>query len=338
MTNASDLLQPNTDVHGPELEFDFPGMRIGVAEYAEGPTGTTVFHFPDKAVAVVDVRGGMPGTYNVDTLRLGYDFPFLDAVVVSGGSWYGLEAAGGVAAALKEDGLRSGDWRNLANVAGAIIYDLGDRRPNEIVPDARLGAAALRAARPNRFALGARGAGRMAMQGGYFGLRIPGGQGAAFRQVSATKIAAFVVANPLGLIVGRDGLVSTGAGRRLPVSQLLQGLPLRRNEFGQALEPVAVDIPHHPGAGGTTNTTISLVVTNQILPVHALQRLATQVHGSMGRGVQPFATAMDGDVLFAASTQAVGNLDLHPSDLATLAAETMWDALISVTTARLDTR
>jgi L-aminopeptidase/D-esterase-like protein len=123
-----DQLVPVTTFEGPILEFDFPSLRIGVAEYAEGPTGATVFWFPDRAVGAVDVRGGAPGAYNVDWLRLGYGFPNLDAVAISGGSWYGLGTAAGVSAALKERGHRSGHWANLATVAGAIIYDYGARR------------------------------------------------------------------------------------------------------------------------------------------------------------------------------------------------------------------
>lgn len=90
---------PRTNPSGPALTFDFPGMRIGVAEYDEGPTGTTVFHFPGKVVGVVDVRGGAPGTIFTDALRLGIRERRLDGVVFSGGSAYGLAAATGAAAA-----------------------------------------------------------------------------------------------------------------------------------------------------------------------------------------------------------------------------------------------
>ena len=124
MSDQSHLV-PDTSTSGRVLELDFPGLEIGVSQYAEGPTGATVFHFVDKAVGAVDVRGGAPGAYNVDWLRWGYGWPNLDALVVSGGSWYGLAASGGVAGALKEDGHRSGHWANLAHVAGAIIYDFG---------------------------------------------------------------------------------------------------------------------------------------------------------------------------------------------------------------------
>ncbi len=190
------------------LQFDWPALRIGTGEYEEGPTGVTVFHFPNRALGAVDVRGGGPGTVNTDYLRLGYENPELDAVVFSGGSWYGLENTTAVATALKDDGTRNGDWTNLALSVGAIIYDLGDRRLNEIYPDKRLAQAALRAARPGVFALGAHGAGRFAKTGGLFGCNAYSGQGGAFRQVGDLKIAAFVVVNALGVITTREGRVA----------------------------------------------------------------------------------------------------------------------------------
>src|SRR5262249_1598100 len=96
-----------------------------------------------------------------DNMRFGYDRPSIDAIVFSGGSSYGLEAAAGVATALKDDGVRSGNSSNIAGVKGAIIYDFGGHRLNEIYPDKRLGQAALHAARSGVFPQGAQGAGRV---------------------------------------------------------------------------------------------------------------------------------------------------------------------------------
>ena len=106
---------------------------------------------------------------STDLLRLGYGRPFVDAIVFSGGSAYGEEPITAVATGLKDEGIRSGDWGNVAIVPGAIIYDFGGRRLNQIYPDKRLAQAALHAMRPGVFPLGAQGAGRMAMQGSYFG-------------------------------------------------------------------------------------------------------------------------------------------------------------------------
>ncbi|MGE3873261.1 MAG: P1 family peptidase [Parvibaculaceae bacterium] len=324
---------PDTGLKGEALKLDFPGLRIGVAEYAEGPTGTTVFHFPGRVKAAVDVRGGFPGTFNVDILRFGYDTKIMDAFVISGGSIYGLAAAGGVVAALKEDGHRSGDIGNVGFASGAIIFDLGDRRVNELCPDAALGAAALRAAREGVFPLGAHGAGRMTKQGLYFGLDLHSGQGGAFRQVGKTKIAAFAVANPVGVIVDRQGRVAAG-GQKLPqgistIADLLAGVPYPRNAAGFMKQGHWTEAAIPP-----SNTTISLVVTNRKLPFAAVQRLGYQVHSSMGRAIQPFATGWDGDVLFAATTDEVDDPDFPEAEIATLASEVMWDALLSVNAQR----
>jgi hypothetical protein len=149
-------LVPNTKIDGPVLTFDWPAIEVGVGSYEEGPTGVTVIRFPKRASMMVDVRGGAPGTVNTDALRLGYGRPFTDAIVFSGGSAYGEETITAVATALKDDGVRSGDWLDVAFVPGAIIYDFGGRRFNEIYPDKRLAQAALRAARTGIFPLGAR--------------------------------------------------------------------------------------------------------------------------------------------------------------------------------------
>src|SRR3954451_6314321 len=121
-------LVPHTTVDGPTLTFDWPAIEVGVGSYEEGPTGVTVIRFPKRASVTVDVRGGAPGTVNTDSLRLGYGRAFTDAIVFSGGSAYGEETVPAVATALKDDGVRSGDWMDVAFVAGAIIYDFGGRR------------------------------------------------------------------------------------------------------------------------------------------------------------------------------------------------------------------
>ena len=208
-----------------------------------------------------------------------------------------------VATALKDDGIRSGDWLDVAFVAGAIIYDFGGRRFNEVYPDKRLAQAALRAARPGVFPLGAQGAGRMAMQGSYFGCNTHSGQGGAFRQIGAVKIAAFTVVNAYGAVTDRAGrLVACNRpkswGNLTMTSELLRNLP-------QSLKADWDAAASRPDAGGTRNTTISLIVTNQKLDYASLQRMAVQVHTSMARAIQPFSTQNDGDTLYAASTQEI---------------------------------
>ena len=312
---------------GPSLDLDFPALHIGIAEYPAGPTGATVFYFPDKAKIAVDARGGAPGTMNTDYLRLGYEEAAMDAVVFAGGSWYGLSAGTGVAEGIKEMRADSGTWQGIAGVVSGIIFDLGERRDNTITPDAALGKAALEAARPGRFPLGAQGAGRMARQGAYFALGggwptwPESGQGGAFRQVGPTKIAFFTVVNAMGTIVDRQGRV-VRCGQADPA--------LACGRISDLMAERAAGTTEASGATGPTeNTTISLLVTNQKLPFAALERLAIQVHTSMARAIQPFATEVDGDVLYAATTDEVENPDLGTIDLGVIASELAWDAILS---------
>ena len=315
------MLKPQTQFNTPVLQFDWPDVLIGTAEYAEGPTGTTVFYFPKGVAAVVDVRGGSPGTSSTDLLRLGFHSRFVEGIAFAGGSSYGLSAAAGAANAIRDKLQNAGDWGNIATVPGAIIFDLGARRFNAITPDEALGRAALNAAEPGKFYLGARGAGRFAQQGGYFNNRQYSGQGAAFRQVGPTKIAVFTVVNALGAVVDRAGNVvrcsNDVAERCGPIA-----------DYIRARKPI-VRAAADPRNGETENTTITLLVTNQQLDFWALQRLAVQVHTSMARAIQPFHTQDDGDVLYAVSTNELANADLTPVDLGVVASEVAWDAVLS---------
>lgn len=322
---AQDGLPITTERPGPVLQFDWPAVEIGVATYEDGPTGVTVIRFPNRAVGAVDVRGGAPGTYNTDNMRLGYERPSIDAVVLSGGSSYGLEAAAGVATALKDDGVRSGDFTNIAGVKGAIVYDFGGHRLNEVYPDKRLGQAALRAAKPGVFPLGAQGAGRAVMQGWFFGCGAHSGQGGAFRQIGDTKIAAFVVVNAYGAVTDREGnLVKCHRGPNwgtlAKTADLLAHVPESRSRDWA---------PPTDGSPSQRNTTISVVVTNRKMGWSGLQRLAVQVHTSMARAIQPFSTFDDGDTLFAVSTEEVAGDKPALIDLDTVAGETMWDAILA---------
>ena len=309
LSNDNVELVPRTEFGGPVLELDFPGLAIGVAEYDEGPTGCTVFHFTGGATAATDVRGGSPGTIG------GYEW--VRAICFAGGSLYGLEAATGVAAELFAAGGYEVGWTSIATVSGAIIFDYG--RPTSIYPDKELGRAALRAAREGSFPLGRRGAGRSATVGKTFelGEGEPGGQGAAFRRIGATRIAVFTVVNAVGAVVDRQGQVvrghldrSTGARRALVVG---------------VEERVAAGQPVHPPPG---NTTLTLVATNQRLDRRVLQQLGRQVHASLARAIQPFHALVDGDVLYAVSTDEVENPALDSVALGVVASELAWDAVL----------
>jgi L-aminopeptidase/D-esterase-like protein len=317
---AQDGLVADTDIHGPTLNFDWQDIKVGVGAYQEGPTGLTIIRLMLGAAVVVDSRGGAPATVNTDALRLGYAEPHWDAIVFSGGAVYGEEAITAIATGLKDEGVRGSRPDGRVLTTGAVIHDTGGRRLNEIYPDKRLAQAALEALRPGVFPLGAQGAGRMAMQGSFFGCGAHSGQGAAFREINGVKIAAFVVVNAFGSIVDRRGdLVSCHPapnwGGTPKIADLMANVPASR------------DPDWRPSDTGQ-NTTVSLIVTNRKLSYSELQRLAIQVHTSMARAIQPFSTFADGDTLFAATTDQAPASALSAIDLDTMAGEIMWDAIL----------
>jgi L-aminopeptidase/D-esterase-like protein len=312
-TNDLIALTPRTEFQGRDLEFDFPSLQIGVADYPEGPTGCTVFYFPGGARCAADVRGGSPGT-----LMAGDGW--LDALCFTGGSLYGLEAATGVSAELFARRSYATQWNQIAIVRAAVIFDF-PRRPSAVYPDKALGRAALKAARSGTFPQGRHGAGCSASVGKAFGNldhSEPSGQGGAFRRVGATRIAVFTVVNAVGAIIDRQGQVVRGyldrkTGRRRTATDLLE----------QQLNG-SPPTERTPG-----NTTLTAVITNQKLDPTQLTPLARQVHSSMSRAIQPFHAWNDGDVLYAISTNEVANPALDVTRLGILASELAWDAVLN---------
>lgn len=311
ITNDNTKLVPRTTFENvPALAFDFDGLRVGIAEYDEGPTGCTVIQFDKRVLSATDVRGGSPGVFMADAGNC-------QAICFAGGSLLGLECIAGVASELFAIGGHSPGWMNIPCVQGAIIFDMPG--PNSVYPDKELGRAAVRASRPSWFPLGPRGAGRAARVGKTIGFDAaePAGQGAAFGQFGPTKVAVFTVVNACGAIMDRDGRVVRGhvdakTGRRI------------RLEDALAQRPAST-----ASTRSGENTTLTAVITNQKLASRDLQQLARQVHTSMARGIQPFHTIDDGDVLFAVSTYDVANEALPVTSLGTLASELAWDAVLS---------
>jgi 6-aminohexanoate-oligomer endohydrolase len=311
VSNDTVELVPRTGFEGArELRFDVSGLECGVAEYEEGPTGCTVFHFPRGAACATDMRGGAPGVLG------GYEW--VRAICFAGGSLYGLEAATGVAAELLARGGYEVGWTSIAPVSAAIVFDF--RRGNSIYPDKELGRAALRAAREGVLTLGPRGAGRSCTVGKTFALERgePAGQGGAFRELGPTRLAVFTVVNAFGAIVDRDGAVVRG----------------HLDEEGAARVPLVPELERRLAAGEGPwappgSTTLTLVATNQRLGRRELQTLGRQVHASMARAIQPFHSLVDGDVLYAATTNEVENPQLDSMRLGVIASELAWDAVLS---------
>ena len=314
---------------GRVLDFDIPGLAVGVAAYPEIPTGCTVFNFdvdlfPAGVMLELDVRGGAPWHSGAEDI--------VNAISLAGGSVYGLEVAAGVADEL----FAQGGYRDLVAVSGAVIYDVSvveepdGFRSKGIYPDKALGQEAVRALKPGQFPLGNQGAGSGAYAGQWANwpyARERGGQGGAFRQIGALKVAMFTVVNALGVIVDRQGQVVRGGldqrtgVRTTPIQDaeaILEGQSVR-------LQPDAAPLP----GGLTRHTTLSVLVTNVAFPRELLRQLGRQVHSSMARAIQPFHTPDDGDILFTVSTGEVAAEDIDSTALGVVASELAWDAVLS---------
>ncbi|MGO1919849.1 MAG: P1 family peptidase [Microbacterium sp.] len=318
-SNGDFALSPAHGTDRGQVEYDFPGVRIGTAEYAEGPTGATVLSIPAGARTYADRRGGAVGASGL--------YGFNHAICLAGGSVYGLSAAAGVSEALFERLDHQSGFDQLQLVSGAIIYDFSVR-DNSVYPDAALGRAALDAAQDGVVEVGRVGGGASATSGKVDPARVEfTGQGAAFRQVGDVKVLVVTVLNPYGVILDRAGNIIRGNydaaadARRHPALDYEAAIGESR-----LVESMA------------GNTTISAVITNVQLSDVELKQFALQVHSSMHRGIQPFHTPLDGDTLFALTTDEValpvdpgtshGRLSLNSTAVATLAGETAWDAIL----------
>lgn len=312
ISNVHLSLTPSIAKSDRRLSFDFPELYIGCAQYIEGPTGCTLFYFPNKARFAADVRGGSPAALMIGQWESGEQE--LDAICFTGGSTYGLESLSGVAAEIFAARQYSTDFREVPSVHGAVIFDYRPRN-NAIYPDKDLGRAAFRAATPGEFSLGRFGAGSSASVGKLGGAKYweLAGQGGSFRQIGPSKVAVFTVVNGVGSIIGRDGKAIRG---HLNTSS------------GQHRTPLEVSLDKNSGLE-KGNTTLSILVTNQKLDSFSLRQLAKQVHSSMARAIHPFHTLTDGDVFFAVTTDEVENPNLTSVDLGVVASELAWDAVLN---------
>lgn len=185
-----------------DLTFDFPGVRVGIAEYPDGPTGCTAFLLPGECRTAVDARGGSVGIVG--------GFPVNSALCFSGGSIHGFPAISGVAAELLERNGNATGFADLQLVSGAVVYDFAGR-DNTVAPDAELGRAAARAARPGIFPAGRCGAGRNTTVGKLAAERAEfAGQGMACGAFGAARVFVATVVNAVGVIVDREGAIVRG--------------------------------------------------------------------------------------------------------------------------------
>jgi L-aminopeptidase/D-esterase-like protein len=280
------------------LLTDIAGVRVGHAEDAKVASGTTAIIFDAPAVAAIDVRGGGPGTREGALLDLASTLERVDAIALSGGSAFGLDAGGGVQAWLAEQG-RGFRVREalIPIVPGAILFDLlngGDKAWGRFSPYRDLGYAAAVSA-GTEFALGSVGAGLGATTATF-----KGGLGSASAITSSgIKVAAIVAVNAVGSVTVGDGPWFWAAPFEVNGEFGGHGLP---DNFTDDM--LRMRIKGGPAASERENTTIGVVVTDATLTKPQAKRLAMIAHTGFARAIYPVHAPTDGDVLFAAATSA----------------------------------
>jgi L-aminopeptidase/D-esterase-like protein len=275
---------------------DVPGLLVGNARDARLKSGVTVLTAEAPFVAGVDVRGGAPGTRETELLAPGRLVAAVDALVLAGGSVFGLDAASGVTDGLRARGRGFAVGRmRVPIVPGAILFDLsnGGDKDWTVNPYAALGAAALRAAAVD-FALGTEGAGAGAMTA-----TLMGGLGSASLVLeSGATVGALAAVNAFGGVCV-PGSRAFWAGH-FEIGDEFGGL-------GPAPHRVAPFTPRRlkPGqAEPPTNTTLAIVATDVALDKAGARRLAEAAHAGLARAIHPAHTAYDGDLVFGVSTGA----------------------------------
>jgi L-aminopeptidase/D-esterase-like protein len=283
------------------LITDIAGVRVGQADDSALGSGVTVVVFDRAVTGSVDVRGGGPGTRETALLDPAQTVDGIDAIVLSGGSAFGLDAASGVQASMREQG-RGFRIREavVPIVPGAILFDLlngGDKGWGRYPPYRELGYVAAQAA-ATEFKLGSAGAGLGATTA-----TLKGGVGSASAKTRAgITVGALVVVNAVGTATVGDGPHFWAA----PFEQ--------DGEFGGrgvAPKASAADLAIRAKGGPRENTTIAVIATDAKLSKAQANRLAVMAQDGLARAIYPVHTPLDGDVIFSAATGAIELPDPH---------------------------
>jgi L-aminopeptidase/D-esterase-like protein len=296
---------------------DVAGLLVGHFTDSRRPTGCSVVLCPQGAICGVDVRGGAPGTRETDLLKPGNLVEHVHAVLLTGGSAFGLDAASGVMRWLEErgHGFAVGET-HVPIVPAAVLFDLW---PGEaaVRPDARAGYAACDAATTAQPEQGNVGAGAGARVGKLFGLdrAMKGGIGSASITVGRVTVAALVAVNAVGDVIDPE------TGEPIAGARTAHG----RHLVGSARAIARGELPDAHLAGMAT--TIGVIATDAQLSKAQANKLATLAHNGLARCINPL-TLTDGDTLFALATGASG-LPGNLMVLGALAAEVTTRAVLS---------
>jgi L-aminopeptidase/D-esterase-like protein len=289
---------------------DVPGIKVGHAQDSEGITGCTVVLCEGGFTAAGDVRGGGPGTRETDLLHPDVLVQEAHAVLLGGGSAFGLAAAEGVMAHLRERGV--GIDTHVARVPivpAAVMFDLPIGRP-DAYPTPTMGRKAAEEAGRTDFEEGSVGAGMGATVGKFAGLGLAtkSGLGTASVRVGNLVVGAVAAVNAYGQVVDEDGSVLAGArssgGGWLDVREVLRSDP--------------------PEARPIENTSLAVVGTNARLTKAQVKRVAMMAQDGLARSIFPVHTLFDGDSVFALAS---GDVQTEPSIVGAWAADAVAEAV-----------
>lgn len=295
--------------------LDIPGILVGQCENQEAKTGVTVVIAKEGAVCGVDVRGAAPGTRETDLLNPLNAMEKVNAVVLSGGSAFGLDAAGGVMQYLEENGIGFDvGVTKVPIVPQAVLFDLGFG--NAFVrPDKKMGYAACQAANNHTFLEGNYGAGCGATVGKLFG----------DKRFTKSGIGSYSEKTENGVIV--SAIIAVNAfGDVWENGQIIAGTQTEDGAGFVDTEKAMLQMASSPAFNGQ-NTTIGIIATNASLTKAQATKVAGMGHDGLARCIRPIHTTLDGDTLFCLST---GELAISaPVDLVgTLAARVVEQAVI----------
>lgn len=292
------------------------GIKIGNAENFDACTGCTVIICENGATAGVDIRGGSPGTRETALLNPVNMIEQVHAVLLSGGSAFGLDAASGIMEYLEERniGFNVGIAK-VPIVSGAVLFDLniGDYK---IRPDKKMGYSACVNSENGFFSEGNTGAGAGATVGKILGTNyaMKGGLGAYAVQIGALKVGAIVAVNCLGDVID-------------PVNKkILAGAFDREKNHFINTEKYMIKNYNKKSNVFSGNTTIGAVITNAALNKTQMNKIASMAHNGFGRVIYPSHTMQDGDTIFALST---GKVEADINVIGLLAANVIEKAIIN---------
>lgn len=293
------------------------GIQVGHVTHEAGATGCTVLICPDGTIGGVDQRGGAPGTRETDLLRPMHLVETVNAIVLSGGSAYGLATADGVMKWLEEHeiGYKSGTGFLVPIVPAAILMDLPVGEPG-IRPDAAMGYAACDSASDAPVEQGSVGAGTGARVGMAMGneFATKGGIGSSLIDLGdGLYVGALVAVNAWGDVIEDDGNIIAGL-RQPPDGNSFMGMMNIMKNMARTTERPSND----------NNTVIGVVATNAKLTKEHVNKVAQMAHNGLARAVRPSHTMFDGDTIFALAT---GEIEANVNSIGAFAAEAVAEAI-----------